>query len=365
MSKYVRKFVENCITCRVAKSGSGKQQIELHPIPKVNIPWHTIHIDATGKLSGKSNQKEYVFVLVDAFTKYVLLRHSTRIDTESAINALKASVSLFGTPVRVITDQGRCFANKNFKDFCTSHNIQLHLIATASCRANGQVERIMSTLKNMLTVVEASPSRSWQDALDDVQLSINSTIHRVTKASPLELLIGRVARPLNLLTVDDHEVEIDVEEIREQANRLMENSACLEKARFDKSKAKVTSFSVGDCVLLENHKRNQTKLDPKYKGPYEVIEILDGDRYHLKSLNCNRTYKYARDRLRPLPQSYVPTELDPCLSDDSDGKIFVLVSLFKTFSCWNVFVCVTNKVSLFLKKTSQQGGGCKGLVKFK
>lgn len=324
MLKYVRKFVENCITCRVAKSRSGKQQIELHPIPKVNIPWHTIHIDATGKLSGKNNQKEYVFVLVDAFTKYVLLRHSTRINTDSAISALEASISLFGTPVRVITDQGRCFANKEFKDFCASHNIQLHLIATGSCRANGQAERIMSTLKNMLTVVETSPTRSWQDALDEVQLSMNSTIHRVTKASPLELLIGRVARPLNLLTVDDHEVEVDVEEIRQQATRFMENNARLDKARFDKSKAKVTSFSVGDYVLIENHERNQTKLDPKYRGPYEVVEILDGDRYQLKSLNCNRTYKYARDRLRPLPQSYVPTELDPCLSDNGDGKMFVL-----------------------------------------
>lgn len=74
--------------------------------------------------------------------------------------------------------------------------------------------------------------------------------------------------------------------------------------------------------MIENHERNQTKLDPKYKGPFEVIEILDGDRYHLKSLTCNRVYKYARDRLRPLPQSYIPTELDPCLSDENDGKIF-------------------------------------------
>lgn len=322
MSKYVRKFVENCITCRVAKSQSGKQQIELHPIPKTNIPWHTIHIDATGKLSGKNDQKEYVFVLVDAFTKYVLLRHSTRIDTESAISALKASISLFGTPVRIIADQGRCFANKFFKDFCASHNITLHLIATGSCRANGQVERIMSTLKNMLTVVETSPSKSWQDALDEVQLSINSTIHRVTKASPLEMLIGRVARPLSLLTVDDQEIEVNVEHIREQANKLMESNASRDKARFDKNKAKVTSFSVGDYVLIENHERNQTKLDPKFRGPYEVIEVLDSDRYRLKSLNSNRTYKYARDRLRPLPQSYIPTELDPYLSDNDYGKNF-------------------------------------------
>lgn len=38
MNKYVRKFVENCMTCKLCKSHSGKYQAELHPIPKVGIP---------------------------------------------------------------------------------------------------------------------------------------------------------------------------------------------------------------------------------------------------------------------------------------------------------------------------------------
>lgn len=68
-------------------------------------------------------------------------------------------------------------------------------------------------------------------------------------------------------------------------------------------------------------------MDPKFKGGSfkfsEVIEILDADRCHLESLNCNRAYGCVGGRLRPLPRSHVPTELDPCLSDDSDGKILV------------------------------------------
>lgn len=60
-------------------------------------------------------------------------------------------------------------------------------------------------------------------SLDDVQLSINT----VTAVRPLELLlVGRVDRPLNLGTVDDYEVEADIQKIREQASGLMENSAC-------------------------------------------------------------------------------------------------------------------------------------------
>jgi len=45
MSKYVRRFVENCMTCNVSRPPVGKVHAELHPIPKIEIPWHTIHID--------------------------------------------------------------------------------------------------------------------------------------------------------------------------------------------------------------------------------------------------------------------------------------------------------------------------------
>jgi len=77
-----------------------------------------------------------------------------------------------------------------FRDFCSAQNIDLHLIATGASRANGKVERVMSTLKSMLTAVETGKG-SWQDALYEIQLALNCTANRVTKVSPIELLIGK------------------------------------------------------------------------------------------------------------------------------------------------------------------------------
>lgn len=62
-------------------------------------------------------------------------------------------------------------------------------------------------------------------------------------------------------------------------------------------------------IILQNEERNQTKLDPKFKGPFKVIEILDGDRYTLRALNSKRTYKYAHDRLRKMPSGNVPDDV--------------------------------------------------------
>ncbi|CAH2108841.1 unnamed protein product [Euphydryas editha] len=160
----------------------------------------------------------------------------------------------------------------------------------------------MGILKSMLTVVESSKDRSWQDALGEAQLAINSTVNRVTKASPLELMIGKVARPLGLMTVNNDEVnEVDLNTIREHAAQNIQNTALYDKARFDKNKATVRRFDVGDYVLIENEERNQTKLDAKFRGPFKIVEVLDNDRYSLKSLNSKRTYKYSHDRLRKIP----------------------------------------------------------------
>jgi hypothetical protein len=98
------------------------------------------------------------------------------------------------------------------------------------------------------------------------------------------------------------------------------------KSRFDKNKAKIVACRAGDFVLIKNEERNQTKLDPKFRGPFEVTEVLDGDWYVLKSLSSKRTYKYCHENIRKMPESHIPTELDICndqefvdLEEDSEA----------------------------------------------
>ena len=116
----------------------------------------------------------------------------------------------------------------------------------------------------MFTTVETT-GRSWQDAIGEIQLALNCTTNRVTKASLLELLIGRTARPYDLLLPDNvEEREIDISNVRQQAIREITTNAMYDKDRFGKTKAKVVRFNLGDFVLRKNEERNQTKLDPKF-----------------------------------------------------------------------------------------------------
>lgn len=324
MLKSVRKFVDSCIVCKASKGPSGATQVRLHPIPKEPIPWHTIHIDITGKLSGKSDQKDYASVIIDSFTKYVLLEYTPSIDAASAIKALKKAVCLFGAPKRIIADQGRCYASAGFREFCRDHSIELHFIATGSSRANGQVERVMRTLKSLLTIIENDPNKTWRDELLDVQLALNSTRSRVTGFTPTELMFGIKAQSLGLTKISPSSElvpRLDLETIRRNAAKNIAKTASSEIKRFNRGKAVVKPFAKGEYVFIKNNERNQTKLHRKFKGPFIITNVLENDRYELKSIDrSNRSYKYAHESLRLVPGGHeglveVATSL---INDDDD-----------------------------------------------
>lgn len=306
MAKFVKKFINCCVVCKTSKGPSGAQQMQLHSIPKHPVPWHTVHLDLTGKLSGKSDRKEYCSVLIDAFTKFVLLEYTPALNSSYAVRAIKNAVNLFGAPKRIIADRGRCYDCNEFKNFCNDNKIELHLIATGSSRANGQVERVMQTLKNIFTVVECNTNNSWRDELGEIQLALNSTRSRTTGYTPIELMFGIQGSSLNLAKIAPSSSKppvINVETARSSASENIQKVANADTIRFNKGKARIKPFAVGQFVFVKCEERCQTKLDSKFKGPYKIITVLDNDRYELRHINgSNRIYKIAHENLREVPK---------------------------------------------------------------
>ncbi|CAG4988435.1 unnamed protein product [Colias eurytheme] len=224
MSKRVRKFCDNCLNCKVGKEASGKKQINLHPINKINNPFHTLHIDLIGNLTGTA-QKSYAFVAIDAYTKFVII-HPLRDKTSKLIQkSLLEIIHLFGTPKRIISDREPAIMGKDIQDLFTFAGIEHHAVAKGVPRANGQIERLMRTIKDHLSAIAQTENRTWINKLGEVQLAINCTKSKATGYSPLELLIGKISAPpaINQLCVLDN--YIDRDEIRKEAEiRMTEQS---------------------------------------------------------------------------------------------------------------------------------------------
>lgn len=123
---------------------------------------------------------------IDAFTKFVILKHAVNKNQVNAINHLKDVIFLFGTPKWIIVDQDRAFISE-YEEYCNEYGIELHKIAAYTSRANGQVERVMRIIKDGLTVVHNCELQKWSKALGTLQLAINCTVSKSTGKSPIEL----------------------------------------------------------------------------------------------------------------------------------------------------------------------------------
>lgn len=99
-----------------------------------------------------------------------------------------------------------------------------------------------------------------------MQFPLNSTINRVTKASPLELLIRRVARPMNLMTVEHDEPEVDLDLVREQLVQNIERKSSYDKKRFDGNKASANKLNLGGFFLLKMRKGIRQNLMPNLEA---------------------------------------------------------------------------------------------------
>ncbi|GFU06235.1 pro-Pol polyprotein [Trichonephila clavipes] len=139
----------------------------------------------------------------NAFTKFTWLYPVKTVSAESALEKLKQQRKTFGNPIRIISDRGSEFISKLFNDYCDEENIQHLQIATGFPRGNGQVERIHQTLIPVLTKLSLDDSTKWYIYVDRLQRLLNSTICRITKCTPFELLVGTKMRSKEDILIKD------------------------------------------------------------------------------------------------------------------------------------------------------------------
>ena len=74
MRGFVKSYIKSCVACAFNKHPGGCKEGEYHFSEIEPIPFKTVHIDHMGPFSMSSNRNEHVLVLVDAFTKYTVIR---------------------------------------------------------------------------------------------------------------------------------------------------------------------------------------------------------------------------------------------------------------------------------------------------
>ncbi|XP_064987296.1 uncharacterized protein LOC135626034 [Musa acuminata AAA Group] len=89
-------------------------------------------LDLLGPFPPASGQRKYIIVGVDYFTKWVEVEPlATIMEHQIERFVWRNLVTWFGLPKTIITDNGPQFAGRRFREFCTSHGIQLRFSSVA------------------------------------------------------------------------------------------------------------------------------------------------------------------------------------------------------------------------------------------
>jgi transposase InsO family protein len=157
MRLFVRKYVDNCLNC--------------HPLYKTPVPFHTVHIDHLGPFVKTKTINTQLFLIKDAFTKFILLYPVKSTKSKLAIKCLQDMIKVFGVPRRIVCDRGRSFTSEEFQEFCGSIQTKIHFNAVATPRGNGQVERYNRTVLDSLATMGADlDDNCWDENIHNVQL---------------------------------------------------------------------------------------------------------------------------------------------------------------------------------------------------
>jgi hypothetical protein len=102
MKKYVKRYVSCCLACMYNKEPTGKQPGFLHPIPKFDIPMHTIHIDHLGPCVTSARKNTHLILAIDGFTKFAFLKAVRNTSVGPVLTYLDEIFSMFGVAQRII-----------------------------------------------------------------------------------------------------------------------------------------------------------------------------------------------------------------------------------------------------------------------
>lgn len=255
MRTYVEKYIACCIRCLFNKKKTGRPEGFLHPITKLFTPFEMMHIDHLRPFPKSLKGNLYIFTVIDAFTKFTVLRVVKSTKAKIVMQHLEEIFSTYGTPKVLISDQGSSFTCKKFKDLCKKHTIRHVLSAVATPRANGQVERLNRTILGALLTSTLEEQR-WDDNVSTVQFAINNVPSKTTNRTPNEFLYGFKPRHgLDAALIDEVSTAamtiVNVKAEREEASSGISEQQTKSKERFNRKRKTPRMYQEGNLVLIE------------------------------------------------------------------------------------------------------------------
>ncbi|XP_062113714.1 uncharacterized protein LOC133825292, partial [Humulus lupulus] len=298
--------------------------------------WEDIAMDFVVGLPKTVGQHDSVWVIVDRYTKsaHFLPVKTTYTVEQYAELYVKEIVRLHGAPRSIVSDRDPTFTSKFWKSLQKAMGTQLRFSTAYHPQTDGQSERTIQILEDMLRACVLDFEGSWSKYLPLIEFSYNNSYQATIGVAPYEMLYGRKCRsPIHWDETGERrylgpEMVQRTNEALEKIRARMLASQSRQKSYSDQKRRSV-EFQVGDHVFLRvsplrGVKRFgvRGKLSPRFVGPFEVLERIGEVAYRLAMppalsgvhdvFHVSMLRKYVSDSTHVL--SYENLELDRDLS---------------------------------------------------
>nr|GEZ14296.1 putative reverse transcriptase domain-containing protein [Tanacetum cinerariifolium] len=192
----IATYVSKCLTCAKVKA---EHQRPSGLLVQPNIPelkWDNIMMYFVTKLPKSSQGYDTIWVMVDRLTKSAIFMPMREIDPLDKLVRmyLKEVVTKHGMPVLIIYDRDPRFSSNFWKSLQKALGTSLDMSTAYHLKTDGQSERTIQTLKDMLRAYVINFGNGWVKHFPLVEFSYNNSYHAIIKAAPFEALYGRKCR---------------------------------------------------------------------------------------------------------------------------------------------------------------------------
>ncbi|GJS91165.1 putative reverse transcriptase domain-containing protein [Tanacetum coccineum] len=320
MKADIATYVSKCLTCAKVKA-EHQRPSGLLVQPKIpEWKWDNITMDFVTKLPKTSQGYDTIWVIVDRLTKSAIftpMRETDPLDKLARLY-LKEVVTRHGIPVSIICDRDPRFASNFWRSLQNALGTNLDMSTAYHPQTDGQSERTIQTLEDMLRACAIDFGKGWVNHLPLVEFSYNNSYHASIKAAPFEALYGRKCRsPVCWTEVGEAQI-LGPELIQETTEKIIQIKQRMQAARdrqksYADLKRKPMEFQVGDKVMLKVSPwkgvvrfGKREKLNPRYVGPFKVLEKVGEVAYKLE----------LPEELRRVHNTFHMSNLKKCHADE-------------------------------------------------
>ncbi|KAI3818361.1 hypothetical protein L1987_12166 [Smallanthus sonchifolius] len=321
MKKDIALFVSKCLTCSKVKAEHQKPSglLEQPEIPMWK--WENLAMDFITKLPRTSSGHDSIWIIIDRLTKsahFFPIREDYRVEKLARIY-IDEIVSRHGIPLNIISDRDSRFTSRFWQSLQSALGTRLDLSTAYHPQTDGQTERTIQTLEDMLRACVIDFGGNWNSHLPLIEFSYNNSYHTSINMAPFEALYGRKCRsPICWNEIGEAQITGPqlIQETTDKISLIRDNirvARSRQKSYADKRR-KPLEFQVGDMVLLKVSPwkgvvrfEKKGKLAPRYVGPFKILERIGKVAYKLD----------LPSELSNVHPTFYVSNLKKCLADEN------------------------------------------------